>query len=130
MPKLFDNGSQFKCSEFNAFLTRLGIRHVYTALYTPQSNASERVNRSLIAGIRASLKNDHTQWDINLTSISCALKNSIHTSIGKSTYHALFGVNMVTHGSTYQLLRNLNALDESTLGLYRDDLKSHSYSYS
>jgi len=40
---------------------------------------------------------------------------------------------MVTHGSTYQLLRNLNALDESTLCLDRDDyltliredLKSH-----
>jgi len=55
-----DNGLQFKCSEFNAFLTRLGIRHVYTALYKPQSNASERVNRSLIAGIRAYLKNHHT----------------------------------------------------------------------
>jgi len=56
-----DNGSQLKCSEFHAFLTRLGIRHVYTALYTPQSTTSERVNRSLIAGIQAYFKNDHTQ---------------------------------------------------------------------
>lgn len=43
-----DNGSQFKANEFNSFLTSLGIQHTYTALYSPQSNASERVNRSII----------------------------------------------------------------------------------
>lgn len=65
-----DNGSQFKGSEFNAFLTKYGISHMYTALYSPQSNSSERVNRSLIAGIRAYLKQDHKLWDQQLSSIS------------------------------------------------------------
>lgn len=73
-----DNGSQFKSNDFNAFLTAYGISHTYTAYYSPQSNASERVNRSLIAGIRAYLKKDHTVWDEHISSISCAY--AIHTT--------------------------------------------------
>lgn len=75
----------------NAYFTSMGIKHVYTALYSPQSNASERVNRSIIAGIRAYLKADHTKWDNNLSAISCALRNT-------SPYHALFGFNMTPMG--------------------------------
>ncbi|XP_073813857.1 uncharacterized protein [Musca autumnalis] len=102
-----DNGSQFRSNELNAFLTELGIKHIYTALYSPQSNASERVNRSLIAGIRAFLKHDHKQWDNNLSSISCALRNAYHQTIDSSPYHALYGFNMITHGSSYELLNQV-----------------------
>lgn len=116
-----DNGTQFKAHDFNAFLTRYGITHTYTAYYSPQSNASERVNRSLIAGIRAYLSKDHTLWDQHLSAISCALRNSHHQSIGMSPYHALFGFNMITHGSSYQLLKRLNLLDEPCATLPRDD---------
>lgn len=73
-----DNGSQFRANDLNAFFTSLGINHVYTALYSPQSNASERVNRSLIAGIKSYLKYDHREWDAHLSAISCALRNSYH----------------------------------------------------
>ncbi|XP_037827126.1 uncharacterized protein LOC119615120, partial [Lucilia sericata] len=116
-----DNGSQFRANDINAFLTSYGIQHTYTALYSPQSNASERVNRSLIAGIRAYLKKDQRVWDENLTAISCALRNSYHQSIGCSPYHALFGFDMVTHASSYSLLRNLQLLNEPSANLTRDD---------
>jgi len=58
-----DNGSQFKANYFNAFLTELGIRHIYTALYSPQSNAAERVNRSLLSAVWSYLNNDQREWD-------------------------------------------------------------------
>lgn len=116
-----DNGSQFRSNEFNAFLTSYGIKHTYTALYSPQSNASERVNRSLIAGIRAYLKKDHKLWDEKLSHISCALRNSFHQSIRCSPYHALYGFNMITHASSYEILRKLNALNEPSFDLSRDD---------
>lgn len=116
-----DNGSQFKANDINAFFTSLGITHMYTAFYSPQSNASERVNRSLIAGIRAYLKSDHTRWDENLSAISCALRNSVHSALKISPYHALFGFDMITHGSTYALLKNLKLLDEPSYTLSRDD---------
>lgn len=116
-----DNGSQFRSNELNALFTSYGINHIYTALYSPQSNASERVNRSLIAGIRAYLKSDHRQWDNNLTAISCALRNSYHQTINSSPYRALFGFNMATHASTYQLLKTVKLLDEPSAILSRDD---------
>lgn len=116
-----DNGSQFKANEFNAFLTSLDITHTYTALYSPQANASERVNRSIIAGIRSYLKKDHTLWDQHLSSISCALRNTYHQTIKCSPYQAVFGLDMVTHASSYNLLRNIGALNEPCLKLTRDD---------
>lgn len=116
-----DNGSQFRANDFNAFLTENGIQHLYTALYSPQSNASERVNRSLIAGIRTYLKADHRLWDEKLSEISCALRNSFHQSINSSPYYALFGFNMITHATSYQLLRQLQILDEPTARINRED---------
>lgn len=116
-----DNGSQFKANDFNAFLTKYGITHTYTALYSPQANASERVNRSLIAGIRAYLKKDHKMWDENLSSISCALRNSYHQTLNVSPYRSLFGFNMITHGSSYNLLRKLHILDEPIATVSRED---------
>lgn len=116
-----DNGSQFRANEFQAFLTKLGISHVFTALYSPQSNASERVNRSIIAGIRSFLKDDQRLWDENISSISCALRNSFHQAIKCSPYHALFGMDMITHGSSYKLLAKTKLLSESINPLTRDD---------
>lgn len=116
-----DNGSQFKANDFNAFLTKYGIAHTFTAYYSPQANASERVNRSLIAGIRAYVKQDHRLWDENVTSISCGLRNACHQSINTSPYRALFGFHMITHGSSYSLLKNLNLLDEPCAQLSHED---------
>ncbi|KAL7725208.1 hypothetical protein ACLKA6_017526 [Drosophila palustris] len=117
-----DNGQQFKAVEFNAWLTSLGIRHIYTAVYSPQSNASERVNRSLVAGIRAFLEGNHSEWDAHIHAISCALRNATHQSKGCSPYHALYGFDMMTHGTQYELLHKLGMLNESENVLHRDDL--------
>lgn len=116
-----DNGSQFKDNDFNAFLTSLGITHIYTALYSPQSNASERVNRSIIAGIRSYLSKDHTLWDQHLSFISCSLRNTIHQAIKCSPYKAMFGLEMITNGSSYKLLKNLESLNEPVVKLCRED---------
>lgn len=112
-----DNGSQFKANDFNAFLTSLGIKHVFTALYSPQSNASERENRSIIAGIRSYLHKDHTLWDQQLSFISCSLRNTIKCS----PYRALFGLDMVTLGSSYKILRTLDSLNEPSVKISRED---------
>lgn len=37
-----DNGSQFKSAIFNQLLKKYGVNHVYTAVHSPQANASER----------------------------------------------------------------------------------------
>lgn len=116
-----DNGSQFRANELNAFFTTYGVQHIYTAFYSPQSNASERVNRSLIAAIRAYLKGDQREWDLKLSFISCALRNSCHQTINCSPYLGVFGFDMITHGSKYKLMKNLELLNEPSVQLSRDD---------
>jgi len=105
-----DNGTQFKAIIFENFLKKYGVEHVFTALYSPQANASERVNRSIICGIRAYLNEDQRNWDLHLTSITMALRSSYHQSIGCSPYFALFGQEMMLHGKSYKILRKLNSL--------------------
>jgi len=46
-------------------LAAFGIHHNITALCSPQSNAAERVNRSLLATIRSNPRADQTEWNAN-----------------------------------------------------------------
>lgn len=107
---LSDNGSQFKSGEFKSFLRRFGITQICTAIYSPQANASERLNRSVLAAIRAYIGKDHAQWDINLNELSGSFRSTIHRSTGYSPYYLCFGQNMISNGKDYDLLRKLNAL--------------------
>jgi hypothetical protein len=51
-----DNGSEFKNYTLNEFLSEEGIRHQYSATYTPQENgAAERKNRNLMDMARSML---------------------------------------------------------------------------
>ena len=44
-----DNGGEFITKEFEAFLSKHGIRHQNTVPYTPQQNGlAERKNRTLV----------------------------------------------------------------------------------
>lgn len=106
-----DNGSQFRSVLFNDLLLKNGIQHIYTAPYSPQANASERLNRSILSSIRSYLKQDQREWDMHLNNISVALRSLVHTSIGYSPYHVLFGHQMITHGNDYELLRRLDCLE-------------------
>lgn len=112
---LSDNGKQFKNKVFNKFLNDRGVTHVYTALYSPQANASERVNRSVICGIRTYLGKDQTVWDRNIPEIAESLRSSYHQTIGCSPYFALFGQQMATHGHDYVVFRQLHSLEGETV---------------
>ncbi|XP_046808357.1 uncharacterized protein LOC124420191 [Lucilia cuprina] len=41
--------------------------------------------------------------------------------MNSSSYHALFGFDMITHASSYELLRKLQLIDEPTAQISRDD---------
>lgn len=60
-------------------------------------------------------------WDEDLSAISCALRNSVHQAIKCHPYFATFGFNMITHGDSYTLLKNIRLLDESTYPIHRED---------
>lgn len=109
---LSDRGSQFMCKQFQEFLDLYGVKHLPTPTHSPQSNASERLNQSIIQGIRLQIDENHTHWDKGLNNIAFALRSSLHSSIGMSPHLALFGHDMICHGSTYELLRKLDCLKE------------------
>lgn len=116
-----DNGTQFKAKKFNDLLDFYKISHVYTAVHSPQANASERVNRSVIAAIKAYIKSDQKDWDEKLSHIACALRSSVHVAVGTSPYFMTFGQHMVTNASTYQLLRKLGVLEDRSMNFNRQD---------
>ena len=114
---LSDNGKQFTSREFENRMSSLGINHVRTAFYSPQANASERVNRSILAAIRSYIDPDQRNWDSNLQSIASALRTTVHSAIHLSPYEALFGQRCIEHGLDYKLLRKLNGLNNSNVEL-------------
>lgn len=93
-----DNGTQFRCKEFESFLKRYGTEHIFTAVYSPQANASERVNRSINEALRSYIRKDQREWDKYIPSINCSLRNSVHQTIERTPYQIVFGQTMVTHG--------------------------------
>lgn len=116
-----DNGSQFKSQVFNNLLKRYGIKHVYTAIHSPQANASERVNRSIISGIKSYVQPNQKDWDEFLSHICCSLRSSKHTATGVSPYYLAFGQYMITNGATYSLLRQLGMLEDRAVRFSKDD---------
>lgn len=116
-----DNGVQFKSNAFNNLLQKYGVNHAYTASYAPQGNASERVNRSVLAAIKAYISPDQDNWDANLSQISCALRSSHHTAVNNTPYRLVFGQHMLTNGSQYELLRRLNCLEDRSISFNRED---------
>lgn len=110
-----DNGTQFTSHLFQDFLSSLSIKHLMTPIYTPQANASERVNRSILAGIKATIDGNQTNWDQNILNIQTSLRSAIHSTIGVSPFYAMFGYNMITHGSAYPLLNKLSSIGESDI---------------
>lgn len=107
---LTDNGGQFRSNFFKDFLKTYGVNFITTATNSPQANASERVNRSILAAIRSYIDDNHQNWDVHISSIASALRTAVHQSIGYSPYFAVFGRPPIQHGSTYALLNRLGTL--------------------
>ncbi|XP_037929207.1 uncharacterized protein LOC119663672 [Teleopsis dalmanni] len=105
-----DNGKQFVCETFKSFLEKYGVIQVRTALYSPQANAAERVNQSVLQMLRSYLGTDQRKWDEHISDAAFALRSAKHSSIGMEPYFAVFGVNMVQHGAAYDVNRQLQLM--------------------
>lgn len=115
------DGDLFMTFAFRKLMSKYEINHVLTAVHSPQANGSKRVNRSVISAIRAYLRPDQIDWDEYLNQICCALRSSIHSSIGTSPYYVAFGQHMITSGTVYSLLKKLNMLEDRSLSFSRPD---------
>lgn len=105
---------QFVSNALNSVLKKCEVRHIKTALYAPQANASERVNRSIIAKFRIFLKGEQSKWDEKLSEISSVLRSDWHESIKTQPFKGVLGYSMIQHAATsyYNLLRRLESVGE------------------
>lgn len=90
-----DNGAQFTGKTFENMLKTYTITHIKTAVYSPQSNVSERFNQSVLAAIRSYLSADHRDWDLYLTDIECALRTFVHSATGVTPSFTCFLVELI-----------------------------------
>uniref|UniRef100_A0A671P5Q4 Integrase catalytic domain-containing protein n=1 Tax=Sinocyclocheilus anshuiensis TaxID=1608454 RepID=A0A671P5Q4_9TELE len=79
-----DRGSPFVSDLFERVLTLLGTEHRLTTSYHPQTNATERVNRTLKTAIRVYVDDKHTTWDRYIPQICFALRTAPHESRGQT----------------------------------------------
>ena len=108
---LSDNGSQFISKELASYLREHGVLHTFTAKYSPQVNASERVNSSILSGIRAYVKDGHKNWGSNLDEINMALRSRVHDSTSFSPYVLIFELQCIGNGKHHKLIRQLKSID-------------------
>lgn len=106
---LTDNGTQFVSKLFQDLLNRYNVSHWKTPSYHPQINDSERVNRVITTGIRATIKRDHKEWSNNIQTIANAIRNSVHEATHYTPYFVMFGRNMISDGREYRHLRDNSA---------------------
>jgi hypothetical protein len=89
-----DNGSEFKNLQVKEFLEEEGIKHGFSAPYTPQQNGVvERKNRTLIDMVRMMLgefKTPERFWSAN-TACHAINRLYLHRLLKKTSYELLTG---------------------------------------
>lgn len=91
-----DRGVQFVSAVFDLVVRAMGTAHRLTTAYHPQSNQTERVNRTMKTAIRSYVGSKHRDWDRHLGLISFALQTAPHQSTGDSPAFLLYGRDLNT----------------------------------
>jgi len=85
-----DNVPCFTSREFRQFCFGLGIKHVTTSPYYPQSSHAECFNKNLCTALIAYHSKSHTTWDQNLTWLQLAFKMVEHEATQSTPFSVIF----------------------------------------
>ena len=86
-----DNGPQFISNLFQSFCQTLGIKQNYTANYHPQSNMTERVNRTLKPLIAIYAQQQPQSWDKEIQKLAFAIRTAVNETTGETPAFMMFG---------------------------------------
>ena len=81
---LSDQGTQFVSSVFQTVCRTWNVGHKLTSAYHPQTNLTERVNRTLKSMIASYVGDNHKHWDKNLSEFRFAINSAVQESTGVS----------------------------------------------
>lgn len=77
---------------FQQVLAELGIKHVTSSAYHPQSQGClERYHQTIKTMLRKYCHEFGTSWDIHLDRLLFAIREANHDALGVSTFELLFG---------------------------------------
>jgi len=81
-PKLLitDNGAQFISKVVKKLCRDWIVKHLFTSVYHPQANQSERANQNLKTMIRAFIDSQQSSWDVNFQKFALALTTVVNES--------------------------------------------------
>lgn len=89
-----DRGSNFCSILMEQFYQRLGIRHIKTSGYHPETNGLvERFNATLKQGLRKFVEDMGKDWNESIPFIHFAYWELPHSSMGHSPFELLYGRN-------------------------------------
>lgn len=102
---VMDNGPQFaRSNEVKSMLKKFGIKRLWNnCIYHPQSNFTERHNKTIGAALRCYIKENHKDWDKYLPQISLALKLAVNSVTGYSPFFLNHAREYVSHPDDYLL---------------------------
>ncbi|KAI3795496.1 hypothetical protein L1987_38151 [Smallanthus sonchifolius] len=87
-----DNGKQFADKPFSSWCTEMHIKQIFSSAAYPQSNGQvERMNRSIVSGIKARLGRHDKDWLEELPSVLWAVRTTQKTSYDHTPYNLVFG---------------------------------------
>jgi hypothetical protein len=96
-----DRGTHFTSKVVKKLEKKLGIKHILTAPYTPQSNGqTEKLNGTLCNALKKECQETKMPWDKTLYKTLWSYRSKTHTQLeGKSPFYMMFGTepNQVTN---------------------------------
>lgn len=89
---LHDQGRQFLSKEYKNELKDMGIKHIMTSPYHPQTNGmTERFNETLKRTMAKYTSEDQKDWDEWIPAACFAYNTSVHDVTGHAPYYLLYG---------------------------------------
>ncbi len=88
---LSDNGPQFVSNLFDEFCRLMAIKRKFTANYHPQTNMTERVNRTLKPLIAIFAQEHPHSWDKEIQKLALAIRTSVNETTGEIPAFLMFG---------------------------------------
>lgn len=100
-----DNGSEFIGQPVKRLAQDYKIKVLLNPSRHPQSNPTERANRTIVTMLRAYIGDNHRQWDSKIAQLGFALRSSFHESTGHTPNYLNFGRELPITGAGFELLR-------------------------